>query len=941
MQSNLYASTAAQYAPQQQQQQQQQAQTNEYHQQHAEQQQQYIQQQQAQYVPQQQFAQQQYVPQPQQQQQQYGQAAQQQQQPWAPQVSPQQQAPAAQHQPQQYGQQQQQQQQQPANFSPPKQFSADPSLEAICATDSNGLRWTWSTYPNGVRPKQPIVPNPNNAYELPTDMVVPLACMYTPLHVAADCTLPVVDELPVLCKKCGAAWSCHSRLDQQAGHWGCRSCLARNPLPQNFNPQHPSLSAATVEYRLGVDQSAVPIFVFVVDTCLIYEELEALKKNLARCVEWLPPRALVGFISFGHGVTLWELGFQEISKCYALRGTRSYQRNELVSMLGISDEAPVLGRFLVPLEECEFVLSSIIEDLAADPFPVPSGCRPQRATGTALDAAVTLLECAGATQICGDIILLTGGPCTRGPGTVVGTALAEMMRFHRNLLDGSATHYEAATAYYRSLETRLSSSSLCLDVFAACLDQIGVMEFGRCVSNTGGVMVCGDTFDHKMFQESLKRFFERLDTKRAMSPSSTARADEAPKCGSGTVIQIFTSSETLVCGAIGPICDPSASAAPSSSSSSGIGGFLSSSTSPPASPAATSSSSQVGTSLQRDMLAKKGSTNHPVGISGTTRWTVSRLDSSMTLTILFDTETADGAAETTGQRFFQFSTEYTTSTGERRLRVTSVTHHVAPTKDPQYFVMQKAFDQACAATVVSRLAVCHLEQHATKWESTKRWVDRLLVLFSKRFGTFTVGNPDSLRLAPGFSMFPSFMFHFRRSEYFMVLNISPDETTFKRHWMMRENTDSCVLMIQPTLDAYSTEAPFATPVLLDSTSIKPDNALLMDAFFNIHILWGASTFAWMNAKYHEIPEYAHFKAMLEAPEKDAQLLLSQRFPFPRFSRTDVDGSEARHVKTRMNPSTTHNTTQNTGESIMYTDEASISRFMQTLKAAVVAPEQPN
>lgn len=318
----------------------------------------------------------------------------------------------------------------------------------------------------------------------------------------------------------------------------------------------------------------------------------------------------------------------------------------------------------------------------------------------------------------------------------------------------------------------------------------------------------------------------------------------------------------------------------------------------------------------------------------------------MTITILFDAETADGAPDTTGQRFFQFSTEYTTSSGERRLRVVSILHAIAPTSDPAYFVDCKAFDQACAATVVARLAVSHLELHANKWESTKRWVDRLLVLFTKRFGTFTVGIPDTLRIAPGLSLFPSFMYHFRRSEYFMVLNISPDETTFKRHWLLRETCDGCVLMIQPTLDSYTVEAPFSTPVLLDSSSIQPSNTLLMDAFFNIHILWGASTDAWRKAGYHELPEYAHFKAMLDAPEADAQALLTCRFPFPRFSRTDVDGSESRHVKTRMNPATTHNTLSggsgggaSDGQAVMYTDEASIGRFMQTLKAAVVAPEK--
>lgn len=41
--------------------------------------------------------------------------------------------------------------------------------------------------------------------------------------------------------------------------------------------------------------------------------------------------------------------------------------------------------------------------------------------------------------------------------------------------------------------------------------------------------------------------------------------------------------------------------------------------------------------------------------------------------------------------------------------------------------------------------------------------------------------------------------------------------------------------------------------MLDSTSLRKDNIVLMDAFFNIHIMWGNTIYAWINAKYHENP----------------------------------------------------------------------------------------
>ena len=155
-----------------------------------------------------------------------------------------------------------------------------------------------------------------------------------------------------------------------------------------------------------------------------------------------------------------------------------------------------------------------------------------------------------------------------------------------------------------------------------------------------------------------------------------------------------------------------------------------------------------------------------------------------------------------------------------------------------------------------------------------------------------------------------------------------------------------MLMMQPTLMQYSMEHPEGRPVVLDSSSITPDSILFMDAFFNVHIMWGETIYEWRKLGYQDQPDYAHFKSLLEQPENDMQQVLAARFPYPRFSRTDVNGGEARHIKTRVNPSSTH-TTPGGGyggpngqqKTTIYTDDASIARFMQTLKQAVVSPEE--
>lgn len=49
-------------------------------------------------------------------------------------------------------------------------------------------------------------------------------------------------------------------------------------------------------------------------------------------------------------------------------------------------------RFLLPVQQVEFSLTGILEQLQRDPWPVASDKRPQRCTGVAVSVAVGLLE---------------------------------------------------------------------------------------------------------------------------------------------------------------------------------------------------------------------------------------------------------------------------------------------------------------------------------------------------------------------------------------------------------------------------------------------------------------------------------------------------------------------------------------------------------------------
>lgn len=101
-----------------------------------------------------------------------------------------------------------------------------------------------------------------------------------------------------------------------------------------------------------------------------------------------------------------ELGYAECSKSYVFRGGKEYAPKQIQDMLGLSAQnraAPRPGqpmpqqtfgaaRFLLPVQQCEFQLTGILEALQRDPWPVANDKRPLRCMGVALSVAVGLLE---------------------------------------------------------------------------------------------------------------------------------------------------------------------------------------------------------------------------------------------------------------------------------------------------------------------------------------------------------------------------------------------------------------------------------------------------------------------------------------------------------------------------------------------------------------------
>lgn len=164
---------------------------------------------------------------------------------------------------------------------------------------------------------------------------------------------------------------------------------------------------------------------------------------------------------------------------------------------------------MVPVNECEFALNSILDDLQCDPWPVETGNRPLRCVGQALNIAIGLLE-AASSAVGSRIVTLVGGPITFGPGAIVSPSLKERIRSHLDIQKqaDNTKNLQAAITFYQGLADRSQKAGIVVDIFVASVDQVGILEMKPCFEQTGGFYIMTDSFGNPVFKESFKKFFE-------------------------------------------------------------------------------------------------------------------------------------------------------------------------------------------------------------------------------------------------------------------------------------------------------------------------------------------------------------------------------------------------------------------------------------------------
>ncbi|EXB70669.1 Protein transport protein SEC23 [Morus notabilis] len=728
-----------------------------------------------------------------------------------------------------------------------------------------------------------------------TSCVVPVSAIYTPIKPLPN--IPVVPYGPLRCRTCRSILNPFSIVDFVAKIWICPFCFQRNHFPPGYAtisddnlPAELFPQYTTIEYEDQASNASSPpqppVFMFVLDTCIIEEEVAFLKSAISQAIDLLPDHSLVGLITFGTFVHVHELGFGQISKTYVFRGSKDVSKDQLLESMnfflkkpkpsagviaGVRDglSADAISRFLLPASECEFVLNSVLEELQKDPWPVPADQRATRCTSTALSIAASLLGAcfpgSGAR-----IMAFVGGPSTEGPGAIVSKNLSEPIRSHKDLDKDSAQHFHKAVKFYEGLSKQLVHQGHVLDLFACALDQVGMAELKVAIEKTGGLVVLAESFGHSVFKDSLKRVFQSGDHDLGLA--------------SNGIFEINCSKDIKVQGIIGPCAS----------------------------------------------LEKKGPlcSDTVVGQGGTSAWKMCGLDKATSLCLLFEIvkkEIPEAAVATASNQFyFQFLTYYQHNSGKMRLRVTTLSRR---------WDLIAGFDQEAAAGVMARLVSFKMETEAEF--DPIRWLDKSLIHLCTRFGDYQKDSPSSFSLNQRLSIFPQFVFHLRRSQFVQVFNNSPDETAYYRMILNRENVANSVVMIQPSLISYSFHtAP--EPAFLDVAAIAADRILLLDSYFTVVVFHGSTIAQWRKAGYHTMPEHLAFALLLQAPRDDADAIVKERFPVPRLVVCDQHGSQARFLLARLNPSATYNNDAPLpGGDIIFTDDVSFEVFMDHLKRLAV------
>eukprot|EP00461_Guttulinopsis_vulgaris_P002438 UN02439 len=193
----------------------------------------------------------------------------------------------------------------------------------------NGVRFTWNTFPQ------------TRATE--DKLSIPITALYTPNRQMEhqEIRLPY---RPLICAQqgCLAALNPYCNVNYHQRTWHCALCGHRNQFPQEYAqmsevnpPAELSHNLQTIEYCIS-DKPSSPIFLFCVDIATLGPELDAVKIALRMAFREVQDDAMVGLITFGANIHVYDLSSKFLPKSYTFPGTKPTTIEQLSQRLGLS-----------------------------------------------------------------------------------------------------------------------------------------------------------------------------------------------------------------------------------------------------------------------------------------------------------------------------------------------------------------------------------------------------------------------------------------------------------------------------------------------------------------------------------------------------------------------------------------------------------------------------
>ncbi|KAG2357513.1 hypothetical protein BDR07DRAFT_1490656 [Suillus spraguei] len=352
--------------------------------------------------------------------------------------------------------------------------------------------------------------------------------------------------------------------------------------------------------------------------------------------------------------------------------------------------------------------------------------------------------------------------------------IKEPIRSHHDIERDSVKHYKRALKFYECPAKRASNNGHAVDLFAGCMDQVGLLEMKSLPNSTNGVIVLFDSFATSILKQSFLRMFNKDD-------------QDILQMGFNATFDVQTAKELKKSACVGET---------------------------------------------------------EIGMGQTSAWRINSITPRTSAAIYFEVVTPAGQPLSPGSRgLIQFVTHHQHSSGQMRLRVTTIARNFAEANSPS---IASSFDQEAAAVLMARIAVFKAEIDDSP--DVLRWLDRMFIRLCQKFVDY------------------------RRCKQLVDY----------------DSTHSDVVHIR-------CRAPACLAILP------------LDTFHTL-IFHGETVAQWRKAGYQDQDGYENFKELLENPVTDAQDLLVDRFPIPRYIVCDHGGSQARFLLSKLNPSATHMST---------------------------------